>query len=179
MHWLQWNDWISLHAKTNPTVYHIFQLYDPVTLISHEHHSVSIHQQLDTLFSSLFRLITKKTPNPCINGHLWVESTNDCRSTDKGPEREIKCIGLFGDRGHQSPYSPYKPCNHNKGPVIWKAFPCHGLIMWWRSVSIILRLVSNIITCLTEPSGEWVKHLISYKSQAQHHSGRPLLVTPQ
>ena len=28
-------------------------------------------------------------------------------------EREIKFIGLFGDRGHQGPYSPYKPCNHN------------------------------------------------------------------
>ena len=28
-------------------------------------------------------------------------------------ERYIKFIGLFGDRGHQGPYSPYKPCNHN------------------------------------------------------------------
>ena len=28
-------------------------------------------------------------------------------------EREIKFIGLFGDRGHRSPYSPYKPLNHN------------------------------------------------------------------
>ena len=28
-------------------------------------------------------------------------------------EREIKFIGLFGDRGHQGPYSPYEPCNHN------------------------------------------------------------------
>ena len=28
-------------------------------------------------------------------------------------EREIKFIGLFGDRGHWGPYSPYKPCNHN------------------------------------------------------------------
>ena len=28
-------------------------------------------------------------------------------------EREIKFIGLFGDRGHRGPYSPYKPCNHN------------------------------------------------------------------
>ena len=26
---------------------------------------------------------------------------------------EIKFIGLFGDRGHQGPYSPYMPCNHN------------------------------------------------------------------
>ena len=28
-------------------------------------------------------------------------------------EREITFIGLFGDRGHLGPYSPYKPCNHN------------------------------------------------------------------
>ena len=28
-------------------------------------------------------------------------------------EREIKFIGLFEDRGHQGPCSPYKPLNHN------------------------------------------------------------------
>ena len=28
-------------------------------------------------------------------------------------EREIKFIGLFEDRGHRDPYSPYKPFNHN------------------------------------------------------------------
>ena len=28
-------------------------------------------------------------------------------------EREIKFIGLFANRGHRGPYSPYKPCNHN------------------------------------------------------------------
>ena len=28
-------------------------------------------------------------------------------------EREIKLIGLLGDRGQQGSYSPYKPCNHN------------------------------------------------------------------
>ena len=28
-------------------------------------------------------------------------------------EREIKSIGLFEDRGHRGPYSPYKPFNHN------------------------------------------------------------------
>ena len=27
--------------------------------------------------------------------------------------REIKFIGLFGDKGHWGPYNPYKPCNHN------------------------------------------------------------------
>ena len=28
-------------------------------------------------------------------------------------EREIQFIGLFEDREHQGPYSPYKPFNHN------------------------------------------------------------------
>ena len=28
-------------------------------------------------------------------------------------ERDIKFIGLFEDKGHRGPYSPYKPCNHN------------------------------------------------------------------
>ena len=30
-----------------------------------------------------------------------------------GYKREIKFIGLFGDRGHRGRYSPYKLCNHN------------------------------------------------------------------
>ena len=32
---------------------------------------------------------------------------------DPRDEREIKFIGLFEERGHRGPYSPYKPCNHN------------------------------------------------------------------
>ena len=28
-------------------------------------------------------------------------------------EREIKFIGIFENRGHRGPYSPYKPFNHN------------------------------------------------------------------
>ena len=31
----------------------------------------------------------------------------------KTRERDIKLIGLFEDRGHRGPYSPYKLCNHN------------------------------------------------------------------
>ena len=34
-------------------------------------------------------------------------------TSDKEREREIKFIGLFGDRGHRGPYSPYKLRNHN------------------------------------------------------------------
>ena len=41
----------------------------------------------------------------------------DCTSareaTLKEREREIKFIGLFENRGHRGPYSPYKPFNHN------------------------------------------------------------------
>ena len=31
----------------------------------------------------------------------------------KERERDIKFIGLFENRGHRGPYSPYKPFNHN------------------------------------------------------------------
>ena len=36
-------------------------------------------------------------------------------------ERYIKFIGLFEDKGHRGPYSPYKPCNHNlyQGMIIF------------------------------------------------------------
>ena len=34
-----------------------------------------------------------------------------CMSRER--EREIKFIGLFENRGHRGPYSPYKPFNHN------------------------------------------------------------------
>ena len=35
------------------------------------------------------------------------------RERDREKEREIKFIGLFADREHQGPHSPYKPYNHN------------------------------------------------------------------
>ena len=45
------------------------------------------------------------------------ETTCNCVFTKyyltKEREREIKFIGLFEDRGHRGPYSPYKPFNHN------------------------------------------------------------------
>ena len=34
-----------------------------------------------------------------------------CMSRER--DREIKFIGLFEDRGHRGPYSPYEPFNHN------------------------------------------------------------------
>ena len=42
----------------------------------------------------------------CIN-MKWIQQVLFKR------EREIKFIGLFEDRGHRGPYSPYKPFNHN------------------------------------------------------------------
>ena len=68
---------------------------------------------------------------------MWIITVNRCLRFPKSPishkqnitiralfklwlckvslkrEREIKFIGLFGDRGHQGTYSPYKLCNHN------------------------------------------------------------------
>ena len=38
---------------------------------------------------------------------------SDVMVTFEERDREIKLIGLFGDRGHRGPYSQYKPCNHN------------------------------------------------------------------
>ena len=35
------------------------------------------------------------------------------RSEEREREIENKFIGLFEDRVHRGPYSPYKPCNHN------------------------------------------------------------------
>ena len=42
---------------------------------------------------------------------LHVLSCFQCEKQER--EREIQFIGLFEDRGHQGPYSPYKPFNHN------------------------------------------------------------------
>ena len=52
-------------------------------------------------------------------GHVWPLKFNG-QGHDRGHiwglgerEREIKFIGLFENRGHRGPYSPYKPFNHN------------------------------------------------------------------
>ena len=43
---------------------------------------------------------------------LWIEE-DPILSLGVQREREIKFIGLFENRGHRGPYSPYKPFNHN------------------------------------------------------------------
>ena len=51
-----------------------------------------------------------------ISGHFLNGFSRKCPETPKltrEREREVKFIGLFGDRGHRGPYSPYKPLNHN------------------------------------------------------------------
>ena len=49
--------------------------------------------------------------------HLQCFSNGDLTVFDEAinikREREIKFIGLFEDRGHRGPYSPYKPFNDN------------------------------------------------------------------
>ena len=42
---------------------------------------------------------------------VWLWGPNDIFMGER--EREIKFIGLFENRGHRGPYSPYKPFNHN------------------------------------------------------------------
>ena len=43
-------------------------------IMSHGHHGVSIHHQMDRLFHYLFMLASKKTSKVCITGFLWWES---------------------------------------------------------------------------------------------------------
>ena len=57
-------------------------------------------------------------------------------------EREIKCIGLFGERGHRGPYSPYKPCNHNLyigGNLAFR----HTVGQWYEASMISLSTTQN------------------------------------
>ena len=51
-----------------------------ITMVSHERHGVSNHQQLNCLLNSLFRLITKKIPRHCITNTLQGESTSGLAS---------------------------------------------------------------------------------------------------
>ena len=46
-------------------------------LFLHEHHNISNHQQLNSLFSRLFNLATMETSKLRITGPLWGESTDD------------------------------------------------------------------------------------------------------
>ena len=72
--------------------------------------------------------------------HHWFRET----------EREIKFIGLFGDRGHRGPYSPHKPCNHWFS--YWpspKEVTTHYLNQCWSSSIIPYSITSS----------QWVKLL--------------------
>ena len=93
------------------------QLFNPISLIYkevpavtqrriarvfvHLLHSIGTH--IATLFSCngfICRLHDKHTIYPA-----WER--------ERERERDIKFIGLCGDRGHRGPCSPYKPCNRN------------------------------------------------------------------
>ena len=54
-------------------------------------------------------------------------------------ERENKFIGLFEDRGHQGPYSPYKPFNHNLYIGNTGAHCCPKLAFMPQNVNLFLR----------------------------------------
>ena len=45
------------------------------SVMSHEHHGISNHWQLDCLSNSLFRITSQKTSKLCITDPLWGEST--------------------------------------------------------------------------------------------------------
>ena len=57
-----------------------------------------MHYTRHTFWSCLIRCVNMK----------WI-----WRVLGREREREIKFIGLFENRGHRGPYSPYKPFNHN------------------------------------------------------------------
>ena len=48
-----------------------------------------------------------------IKSSPWKMQWDTMMSIIREREREIKFIGLFENRGHRGPYSPYKPFNHN------------------------------------------------------------------
>ena len=48
-----------------------------ITVMSHEHHSISNHWKTNHLYNHLFMLTTKNTSYLCITGSLWgVDSSN-------------------------------------------------------------------------------------------------------
>ena len=59
-------------------------------------------------------------PGPCIARYGIRHVGSLCSRKER--EREIKFIGLFGDRGHWGPYSPYKHCNHRMCYLLKKIF---------------------------------------------------------
>ena len=69
----------------------------------HRHHRC---RDMETL-STLLALCEENTP---VTGGFPPQRASNAEFWNK---REIKFIGLFGDRGHRGSYSPYKPCNHN------------------------------------------------------------------
>ena len=46
-----------------------------ITVTSHEFQGVANLRQLHCVFESMFKLLSKKTSQLCITGHLWGEST--------------------------------------------------------------------------------------------------------
>ena len=90
---------------------------------------VIIDQVINTLFQATpFSFVNVMIINNIIDCYeilLWGITSSKCLLECKNllvwdlsylkweREREIKFIGLFENRGHRGPYSPYKPFNHN------------------------------------------------------------------
>ena len=55
----------------------------------------------------------KRYLSPVISQNKITDIYHTHCASDTEREREIKFIGLFENRGHRGPYSPYKPFNHN------------------------------------------------------------------
>ena len=65
-------EWGSRTSQPNATT---CVTHKSIKVTSHEHHHISNHWQYDFLFSSLFRLTTKKPPKLHITGNLcWIFS---------------------------------------------------------------------------------------------------------
>ena len=84
-------------------------------------------------------------------------------------EREIKFIGLFENRGHRGPYSPYKPFNHNLyiGIIIFPhidnpQYTGYDLpkreewMFWWlkRYLKVLRHKIPQILTDLQPKTGK-------------------------
>ena len=69
----------------NDSIAWCIQLFPPIAVMSHEHHSISNHQQLDCMINRLFRLTSKKTPKFCASLIPWWGGSPSVDFPHKGP----------------------------------------------------------------------------------------------
>ena len=99
-----WNDQSSIY------LYHVISLFSAYYIMA-ENWFWTLHDILYELLYFEDSLIFVDKSCMCYS-KMWLQR-----------DRDIKFTGLFGDRGHQGPYSPNKPCNHN---LYWNNYlPSH------------------------------------------------------